>query len=65
MASSGKYRGYRTPVNYLSKSLTKLMDLTKYPELQTVRGIEDVPKELRTPVYRMSGTRYFGQGLLR
>jgi|LFRM01.1.fsa_nt_gb hypothetical protein len=51
MASSGKYRGYRTPVNYLSKYLTKHMDLTKYPELQTVRGIEDVPKELRTPVY--------------
>jgi hypothetical protein len=51
MASSGKYRGYRTPVNYLSKYLTKHMDLTKYPELQEVRSIEDVPKELRTPVY--------------
>lgn len=50
-SSSGRYKGYRSPVSYLSKYLTKHMDLTKNRELFNARSIKDIPVKMRTPVY--------------
>lgn len=48
---SGKYRGYRSPISYLTKYLTKSLDLSEHPDLLNAKGLDDIPKNLHTPVY--------------
>lgn len=50
-SSRNKFKGYQTPINYVSKYLTKCMDISKYPELKDVESVESIPKELWTAVY--------------
>ncbi|MHC1680197.1 MAG: hypothetical protein AB9860_02975 [Methanomassiliicoccales archaeon] len=46
-----KYRGYRSPISYLTKYLTKSLDLSEHPDLLNAKGLDDIPKNLHTPVF--------------
>jgi len=47
----GKFKGYRSPVSYLTKYLTKSFDLSQSPNLLNAKRLEDIPNILRTPVF--------------
>jgi hypothetical protein len=52
VSSNGKkYRGYQTPINYLTKYITKNLDVTDYPEMKSAMTIEEIPKKHRTPIF--------------
>jgi len=46
----GRYRGYHSPINYLTKYLTKSLDLSDHPELFKAKGMDEIPMELRARV---------------